>query len=268
MARFTVAHISLIGFVLSLLTSAAYAEPPTLHISRVSRAPRLEDFLKGTPREAGVRITDFRQREPGDGTSVSQETSAYLSYDDKNLYIVFVCKDEPGLVRAHLAKREEVLNDDRVAVYLDSFHDRQRAYVFSVNPLGVQLDGIKTEGLDEDFSFDTVWQSEGRLMPDGYIVSLAIPFKSLRFTDASTQTWGVALARFITRNSEVSFWPHITQRIQSFIQQYATLEGLEKISPSRNMQLSAYGAFTDARFLDHNSSIPVGFRNNKEARGG
>src|SRR5947209_149776 len=111
------------------LPDVALAQTPVLKIPRVSRPPKLEDFLNGTPPEA-AKVTDFRQREPADGKPVSQETTAYLSYDDKNFYAVFVCREEPGKVRARLAKREDIFFDDVVGVILDTFHDRRRAYMF------------------------------------------------------------------------------------------------------------------------------------------
>jgi hypothetical protein len=37
------------------------------------------------------------------------------------------------------------------------------------------------EGQGFDDSFDTVWRSTGRLTDGGYVVWMAIPFKSLRF---------------------------------------------------------------------------------------
>src|SRR5260370_40056251 len=54
-----------------------------LTIPRVSRPPKLDDFLNGTPRDPAARVNDFRRREPGDGQPATRETSAYLSYDDK-----------------------------------------------------------------------------------------------------------------------------------------------------------------------------------------
>lgn len=242
---------------------------PTLMIPRVSRAPKLEDFLHGTPREEEARVTGFRQREPGDGTPVSQETSAYLSYDDKNLYVIFVCKDEPGKVRAHLAKREDISSDDQVAIYLDTFSDHRRAYVFASNPLGVQSDGVFTEGeSNPDLTFDTLWYSEGRLTEDGYVVWMAIPFKSLRFSGSEMQSWGIALGRTIFRANEESFWPYITSRIEGFTQQMATLDGLRRISPGRNVQLIPYGLFARARALDTVDPINPRFRTDNEARAG
>ena len=67
----------------------------TLRIPRVSRSPKLDDFLNGVPREAELKVTDFRQYRPGDGEPVSQPTTAFLSYDDKNLYVAFICIDDP-----------------------------------------------------------------------------------------------------------------------------------------------------------------------------
>ncbi len=120
-----------------------------IDIPKVERPPRLEDFLpaRGSLADlpgAGVRVTDFRQREPGDGVPVSQATAAYLSYDNQNLYVVFVCTDEPGKVRANVARREDISDDDQVVLYVDTFHDRKRAYLFAVNPAGVQQDGVRT----------------------------------------------------------------------------------------------------------------------------
>lgn len=245
--------------------AAAQNGPLVAEIPRTLRPPRLEEFVNGTPPESALKITDFRQREPGDGNPVSQETTAYLSYDDKNLYVVFVCKDEPGKTRAHLSKREAIFGDDTVAIFLDTFHDRQRAYQFSINPLGIQLDGILVEGQHNDFSFDTLWHSEGRLVDDGFIVLMAVPFRSLRFPNTASQTWGFALGRFIPRNAEYALWPYISRRIQGFASQMAVLKGLKDISPGRNLQLIPYGTFTGSRFLDRNAQE---FATTREGRAG
>ena len=119
---------------------------PTFVIHRVTEVPRLEAFLAGSAGAEASAVTDFRQREPADGMPVSQGTTAYLSYDDANLYVVFVCRDDPARVRANVARREDISHDDHVVMYLDTFRDHKRAYRFAVNPLGVQQDGILTEG--------------------------------------------------------------------------------------------------------------------------
>jgi hypothetical protein len=230
--------------------AAAGADPPMVRIPRVDKPPTLAEFLDGTEPAGWLRITDFVQREPGDGVPVSQPTTAYLGYDAQHLYVVFVCRDDPAQVRAHLAKREAIMGDDIVGVVLDTFRDRRRAYLFLTNPLGIQLDGVVTEGQDDDYTFDALWESDGRLTPDGYVVRIAIPFRSLRFSEAPEQRWGIALGRIIVRNNETSFWPYVTRRIPSFAQQMATLEGLEHVSPGRNLQAIPYSTLTAARVLE------------------
>ena len=239
--------------------------PPTFQIPRTSTPPKLEDYLDGKVPQDERKITGFLQRDPRDGIPASQETTAYLSYDDKNLYAVFVCKDDPKQIRARLSKREDVFSDDLIGIILDTYHDKRRAYLFATNPLGIQVDGIVSEGQDDDYSFDTLWYSQGKLTADGYVVWMAIPFKSLRFDNADVQTWGVALIRGIPRNNETSFWPYITRRVEGFTQQFANLEGLQKISPGRNIQIIPYGFFARARFLD--TQIPQ-IKTDNEFRGG
>lgn len=246
---------SFILFLLLLCTAshaaAQAAQTERLTIPRVSVPPTLEDYLDGVPRADEAAITTFVQREPGDGVPASQPTEAYVSYDDTYLYVMFIARDrEPQQVRASLTKRESFGNDDFVGVMLDTFRDRRRAYLFIVNPLGVQLDGVSTDGDEDDYSFDTLWQSEGRLTELGFVVRIAIPFKSLRFSNADEQEWGIAFARAIKRNNETSFWPYITSRVSGVGQQMATATGLRNISPGRNMQFIPYAAFTGARFLD------------------
>jgi hypothetical protein len=248
------------------------AKIPLSKIPRVHRAPKLEDFLEDHPREAELTVTDFRQNSPGDGTPATESTTAYLSYDDKNLYAVFVCRDEVGAVRAHMSKREASDQDDGVGVLLDTFRDFHRAYYFFSNPLGVQTDAIYTEGQGYDFSFDTLWDNAGRVLNDGYIVFFSIPFKSLRFSHAPEQTWGVALYRTILRKSEYDYWPYVTQRVQGLTQQFAPVSGLESVSPGRNIQLIPYGLLASNHFLNQpnppSPATPPGFVDPFEHRAG
>ena len=71
--------------------------PPVLHIPRVARPPVLEDFLEGSAPRTGTVVSAFLQRAPRDGDAISQPTTAYLSYDEHNLYVVFVCKDRDAV---------------------------------------------------------------------------------------------------------------------------------------------------------------------------
>jgi hypothetical protein len=248
--------------------SAVDAQAQTLHIPRVSRAPKLSDFLNGVPREAELAVTDFRQYTPGDGVPISQPTTAYLSYDDKNLYAAFVCKDNPELIRARVAKHDQILADDRVTVNLDTFHDHRHMYWFDVNPYGVQADGNVTDGLEDDPSWDTLWRSEGRITEDGFVVWMAIPFTSLRFPGATEQAWGIVLGRYIPRNNEFSVWPRVSSGKPGWVQQAGNLEGLRDISPGRNLQFIPYGLLSRSRYLENPAGGTASLVAENEARAG
>jgi len=253
-----------VAIISTLLGPIYAAAPPTLGritIPRVSSPPQLEDFLDMKPSPAWedklAKIDRFTQRTPSDGQPVSQRTEAYLGYDDKNLYAIFICFDsEPGKIRARLSRREDVFDDDSVELMLDTFHDHRRAYAFFSNPLAVQADALWTEGQEWDFSFDTVFNTEAKLTPEGFVVKMAIPFRSLRFASNDTQTWGILLDRDVRRNNESSFWPWYSSRIAGRLNQEGDATGLENISPGHSFQLIPYGIFRsfrdiDLRDLDH-----------------
>ncbi len=247
-------------------------EPPSLTVPRLPRAPSLEDFLSMKPHgevaSQMVQVTGFTQRNPHDGESVSEPTEAYLGYDQKNLYVVFVCFDERGQVRARMSPREDIYDDDQVEIILDTFHDRRRAYAFQTTPLGVQWDAIWTEASREeqtqgnwDLSWDAVWDSRGKVTDRGFVVWIAIPFKSLRFPAARQQVWGIILYRGITRKTEDAFWPHVSYKVEGRLGQAATLYGLEGISPGREIEMMPYSLLRGFRALDTRDPTNPYFQN-------
>ena len=230
-----------------------------LHIPLLAQRPTLADFIdmQPSPAVAGKMLMadGFLQRDPKDGTPVSQKTEVYLGYTDKNLYVVCICFDaEPDKIRAHLVRRELINDDDQFGFVLDTFRDRSHGLFFYINPLGVQQDGIWDEAsLNQngpDYSYDMVWNSEAKLTGKGYVAWFEIPFKSLRFPPADLQKWGVFFERDIKRNSEDSFYPHITSNAQGFLPQAVEMDGMEKVTGGRNLQLIPYVVGRAFRDLD------------------
>jgi hypothetical protein len=244
------------------LAPALFAQPPeffSIKIPRLASPPKIDDFLTMAPSPAWqgklAKVQGFRQRVPSDGAPASEKTEAYFGYDDKNLYAIFVCFDrDPHQVRARMSRREDVFDDDFVELMLDTFHDQRHAYAFFTNPVGVQADAFFTEGpdleLSFDMSFDTVWNSAGRVTDRGYVTWMAIPFRSLRFASSDPQTWGIMLARDIPRKNEKQFWPQNSSRILGRLNQAGQATGMEKISPGRNLQLIPYAIGRSFKELD------------------
>lgn len=192
-----------------------------------------------------TRVERFRQRTPDSGAEPSYPFTAYLGYDARALYLVFEAQDpEPDKVCANLSKRDNIAGDDAVRVYLDTFLDRQRAYVFRVNPLGVQFDAIWSEASGWDTSYDTVWQSGGELTAWGYRAWMAIPWRSLRFPrleSGQEHRFGFIVGRELSRDSgEEAYWPFVSQDVNGWLPQAGTVGGPRDISPGRNLQLVPY----------------------------
>ena len=238
----------------------------SLNVPRIANAPKLEDFesmaAQGTATEL-QRITGFVQNQPSDGKPPTERTDAYLGYDQLNLYIVLVCWDKkPNGVRASLTRREPSTpfdSDDYVEVTLDTFQDRRHAFVFDVNPKGVQADALWTEGQGPDYSWDTLWYSRAKIGENGYVVWISIPFRSLRFHPGSTGNWGITLSRYLARNDEYDYWPEVSTKIAGRLSQEATLTGFEKIDPGRNMQFIPYLESRTFRSIDDRDPVQPRF---------
>jgi hypothetical protein len=240
------------GLLLSVLAlavpAAAFAADaaPTISIPQISQAPELSDFAGMTPATALARqmsrMDNFIQREPTDGAPASQRTEVYIGYDERSLYAVFLAFDsDPSQIRANLASRENISGDDTVELTIDTFNDQRTAYTFRVTPLGVQWDARWTEGFSNRAGFDTtweaVWDSEGEVNDQGYIVRISVPLRGLRFPDAQDQVWRVQASRQIPRLSEESFWPPYSNAVDGRLNQTALLTGIRNVSPGSNTQI-------------------------------
>jgi hypothetical protein len=243
-------------------TPTAVAEAPereqqvaTANVPLIDRPLRLDDFDGMQPR-ADLRdklghASGFIQNTPSDGQHATEATEVWLAHTKTTFYAVFLCFDShPSLIRTHLARRENILNDDNVTVLLDPFQDRRRGVLFQVNANGVQADAAWSETTGTDYSYDQVWDSEGRITAKGWMVLVAIPFRSLRFRTDSDR-WGVVFERNLPRNSEVDYWPRIAANVSGTLSQEGTLRvpELEDVTGSRNWQINPYGLAQNEHIL-------------------
>ena len=242
---------------LMLAAAAGVHASESVTIPRVSHPPGISDFDGMSAHGAAAelkKLSGFLQQQPSDGQPGTQRTEAYIGYDAVNLYVAFVCWDRPPAeVWGHLSRREPsnpFEYEDYVEITLDTFHDQRHAFVFDVNPRGVQADALRTEGQGNDYSWDTVWDSWSRVTPEGYVVLISIPFRSLRFHGSSDMAWGLTLMRYLAGNDEIDYWPRVSSRVAGILTQEATLTGVEGVSPSRNMQFIPYGELRGFRALD------------------
>lgn len=207
------------------------------------RAPRLTDSIRldGALDEAvwsrSSILTGFTTFNPVDGRPAQDSTEVRVWYTQDALYVGIRAWAPPGSVRATLAERDRIANDDWIALHLDTFNDQRRSFVFAVNPKGVQADGMRSEqspgpGVSKaslqaiDLSQDFVWQSGGQLLDDGYSAEMRIPFKSIRFQMGASQDWGVQVVRQTQRTGYQDTWLPNSRANQSFLAQEGFLRGM------------------------------------------
>jgi hypothetical protein len=208
-----------------------------VRLPKFEKSPVIDGKLDDDVWKGAVVLKDFYQVQPGDNIAPSKPTEVMLGHDAKFLYIAFHCYDEPDKVRATIAKRDNIWNDDYVGILFDTFNDRRKAYEFDFNPLGVQADGTWTDN-NEDFNPDIVMESKGEVTSDGWTVEIAIPFKSLRYIAGKDKLWGAHFWRRIKRfNNELDMWMPISRDNSSWLAQEGHLTGLEGISAERTLEL-------------------------------
>ena len=143
------------------------------------------------------------------GEPAKQRTNVWVAFDDQAVYFAFRCFDEqPDRIRTTITRRDNMGNDDWVAVSLDSTRAGQTAYHLFVNPSGIQMDALNT-GKNEDMAPDFVWQSAGRVDDQGYVVEMRVPLQTIRFRSGDNVVMGVLFMRHNSRMGVSWSWPAI-----------------------------------------------------------
>jgi uncharacterized protein DUF5916 len=224
-----------------------------VEIPRVEATVQVDGQLSEPVWQQAARLIGFSQYAPDDGRTAINETDVLVWYSPGAIHFGIRAHAVPGTVRATLADRDRIDNDDWVQIYLGTFNDGRQASVFGVNPLGVQMDGAVVEGTSRttggfgglaggrtapDLSPDFVFESKGRLTDYGYEIEIRIPFKSLRYQSAPAQNWGLHLVRRIQSAGHEDSWAPARRSAASFLDQSGTLVGLTDLHRGLVMDLN------------------------------
>lgn len=238
--------------VLVALCLAAAADAAT--VKKAGAPIRVDAVLDEPAWQEATPIPIDREWFPGDNIPAAVATDALVTWDDDKLYVAFRASDpHPQLIRARYAERDGALSDDTVGFILDPFNDDRIGYQFRINPLGVQADAINSdvEG-SEDFSWDAIWDSAGRITESGYIVEVAIPLQQLRIpAGGGERAWGFMAMRDYPRSVRHRFRSVVTDENRNcLICQAADLAGFAVTTVGRNLEVTPTLTATDDQGID------------------
>src|SRR5512135_2341125 len=196
-----------------------------------------------------ARLVGFSQYQPSDSRPAEEPTEVLVWYSPTAIYFGIRARESHGdVVHATHADRDNIGADDYVQILLDTYNDRRRAFLFGVNPFGIQQDGVRIDAYaggaggaygggggfaamnildgNVDLNPDFVFESRGRLVPGGYDVEIRIPFKSLRFAGGKVQSWGINVLRRVQHSGYQDSWAPVVRASASFMNQSGWLDSL------------------------------------------
>jgi hypothetical protein len=231
------------------------ARQTSVRTPRLDGRPVIDGRLDDAQWASAAVLRGFSQHNPLDGRPAEDSTRVYVWYGDDAMYFGIRAYAAPGAVHGTLADRDKIGNDDNVQVILDTFNDNRRAFVFGVNPLGVQADGVRSEGSfgrfaanvggsstatggpgssrlaisNVDLTQDMVWESKGRITEFGYEVEMRIPFKAVRY-NPGRDTWGMNVVRTTVQSNFQDSWAPVMRASATTLPQNGRLTGLHDMT--------------------------------------
>ena len=249
----------------STLTYDGRANRIHVDVPRIDATANIDGNLDEPVWGRAARLTGFSQYQPVDGRPAEEPTEVLVWYSPDAIYFGIRARETHGnVVRATHANRDNIDSEDQIQILLDTDNSRQIAFLFGVNPYGVQQDGTRSstfaggaggpsatgggfrnmnplEG-SVDLNPDYFFESKGRLIEGGYEVEVRIPFKSLRYQDARVQSWGIHVLRRIQHTGFQDTWAPAVRANANFLAQSGSLDGLHDLQ--RGLVLEATPTLT------------------------
>jgi len=209
---------------------------------RIKSGTKIDGVLDEPFWQEAQRSGDFTQYQPNEGEPASESTFVRVAYDNEALYVgVEMYDSEPDKIINRLTRRDRWVEGDIVHLMLDSHHDHQTAYCFSLFASGTQRDVYYYNDNWSDDSWDAVWEGGTQITDWGWSAEFKIPFHCLRFSCGNGDpVWGFYLSRAISRKNELDRWKHIPDSAGGFVSQFGHLKGLKGLRPPERLELRPY----------------------------
>ncbi|MBN1163066.1 MAG: carbohydrate binding family 9 domain-containing protein [Candidatus Krumholzibacteriota bacterium] len=231
---------------------------PQLEIKRATGSIRIDGNVEDEGWRGAAKAVNFAEHNPGDQTRPEVDTEVLVTYDYENLYLAWLCYDDPREVRASFCERDRIFSGDYVILCLDTYGEASLAYEIAANPYGIPGDLLFSAAYGEDITYDMIFKSFGQITEFGWVVEMAIPFNSLRFPDKEHQVWRMDFWRNRPRESRFQYsWAAYDRNENCWPCQWGTITGISRVEPGQGLELLpsqvAYqsGALNDHQHLDN-----------------
>jgi hypothetical protein len=217
------------------------ADAKTVQAVRAAEPITLDGRLDEPCWRTAPAATGFTQNDPQDGSPATEQTEVWVAYDDHALYIAAFCRDsEPAKIRKRLGRRDSNTDSDWFAVLVDPYFDRRSGYLFVANPAGAITDAALSNDVEEDDSWDGIWENKAAVTADGWAIEFRIPFSQIRFPKKDEYVWGINFKRMVRRKNEQSSFNWNPKNDIATVSRFARLEGLRGISPGGHVEFMPY----------------------------
>lgn len=176
------------------------------HSEPLTETVQIDGRLEESMWSSAQLVPLLLETNPRQNAPAPVSTTCRIARDAVHLYLGCSASDpRPAEIRAQYKDRDQIEGHDRIVLYLDTFDDGQRAYVFEISAVGVQADAVFDQtGSLTDYSWNGVWSSAGRITDGGFTIEAAIPLRSLRYPSGSDRHWRFFVQRIWPRSQEVT----------------------------------------------------------------
>ena len=221
----------------------------TVRAIRLDAPLTLDGRLDETVYDEHRPFGDFVQVAPTAGAPASERTDVWVMFDDSHVYVTCRCWDgaPPSTWVANELRRDTpgLRNNEHFGVMFDTFYDRRNGMMFYANMLGARADYAVIDEGGPNTDWNPVWDVAGGQFEGGWVVEMAIPFKSLRYNAGPGQMWGIQLRRSIRHKNEWTYLnpvppflagPQALNRVSAA----GTVVGLDLPPAGSNVELKPY----------------------------
>ena len=157
-----------------------------------------------------IFLSDFIQIDPNFKLKSDVSSNVKIIYNDNSLYFGIVLYDDMNSVKFKSGEYDDWENtfeedSDYFSIEIDSFNDKQSAFIFTINSSGVRADSKYYNGFYDD-SWDANWNSAVRVHNDMWIIEVEIPIVNLHFNNSENLSMGINFSRYKYSSNSYDVW--------------------------------------------------------------